>query len=146
MSEPIVKVYPNQEISSKLPIEVEVLDFSYSEKSGSSFIGRAHVIVRGLIPDSDCGLELRNISLFAPFDKSDPDEKSKCRFPQTKEADAWVPLITLVTPDKQLHFRVLAHIRRAVEAYLEARTNPKQAFDELAPEHPSLVSDSDIPY
>src|ERR1700733_10443051 len=91
MSESTVNVYPNQEISSKLPIDAEVVAFVFNEKPGSTLIGRAEVLVHGLFPD--CPVRFRNIAAFRPFDPSDPDDRGRVKFAQCRQGDAWLSVI-----------------------------------------------------
>jgi hypothetical protein len=135
-----------QDVPEKLPIEVKVLGFTPNEKLGSTLVGRAYVAIRGVFPGFD--LKIRNIAYFKAFEPDNPEDFGRAKFPQTKEGETWLDVISFENgKDKSLHFRILVHIRRAVEQHLRDH-DPNGTYD-LAEENAapsSEISDSDIPF
>jgi len=127
-------------------IVVTVLSFVYSTKPGSSYKGSAKVEIRGLVPGHIVGFA--KIGYFSAFDEQDPDDKGKCRFSNFKnEQDEWEPSIWFRAEDsdnKALNYRLLAKIRKVVEAYLVQQENPTAQFDEIPQNVP--IDDKDIPF
>lgn len=150
MSTNSVNVDEKQAVPEFENLTIQVLNFTHSTKPGSSFIGHASVEIHGLVPGYVIGLA--RVSYFAPFDAQDPDERGKCRFSNFKnEEEKWEPATWFrretsagEEQDRQLNYRLLAKIRKAVEARLATKENPMATFDEIPQNVP--VSDEDIPF
>jgi hypothetical protein len=137
-----VNGYPSND-SNKLPLSVEVLDFTYRQKN--TFVGSANVLVKGLLPGCDLGI--RGIGYFAPNDPLDPDDHPRCRFPNCKEGNKWQPQVWVT--DSALHYRILGHARRAIQEYLKTHPSPTAAYDALAEDAPvssESIVDEEIPF
>ena len=145
-----LNVDASQEVPTTEPT-IDVLSFTDSTKPGSSYVGHATVEVHNLIPGFVIGLA--KVGLFAPFDPQDEEEKGKCRFSNFKNSeDKWEPSVWFRAEaltadgkqDRQLNYKLLGRIRKAVEAYRTTQENPNASFDALPQDVP--VSDEDIPF